>query len=55
MPFHSDVADHTIHLRNEAFVLLWLLEQHNNYWVFIYESAATFLTFANLYLFVSIV
>jgi hypothetical protein len=46
MTFHSDVADHTIHLRHEAFVLLCLLEQHNNYWVFIYDSAATFLFLA---------
>jgi hypothetical protein len=45
MPFHSDVADHTIHLRYEVFVLLWLLEQHNNYWVFIYDFAANFLFF----------
>ena len=53
MLFHSDVADHKIHLRHEVFVLLWLLEQHSNYWVFIYDSPAAFLFFANLHLSVS--
>jgi hypothetical protein len=55
MPFHSDVADHTIHLRHEVFVRLWFLEQHSNNWVFIYDSATTSLSFANLHLSVSIV
>jgi hypothetical protein len=55
MPLHSDVADHTICLRHNAFVLLWLLEQRNNNWVFFYDSAKTFLFFANLHLSVSIV
>lgn len=51
----TDVTGHTIHLRHETFVLIRLLEQHNNYCIFMYKSATTFLFIASLYLFVYIV